>query len=101
MLGKPSGGFIKVLGGVPVKIGGSEQFIAYQRGTVDVGMTAATAIESGKIDEAMDSVTNANHAQTEFWVVMNGKLWNTKAAQEKKWVGDAALAAEQKIRAET
>jgi len=101
VLGKPSGDFINALGGIPVKIGGSEQFIAYQRGTVDIGMTGTTAIEARKIFEVMDSVTITNHAQTEFLVVINDKLWNAFSAQEKKWVGDAALAAELKIRSET
>ena len=101
VLGKPSGDFINALGGIPVKIGGSEQFIAYQRGTVDIGMTGTTAIESRKLFEVMNSVTITNHAQTEFLVVMNDKLFNSMSAQEKKWIGDAALAAELKMRAET
>lgn len=101
VLGKPSGDFIKALGGVPVKIGGSEQFLAYQRGTVDVGMTGTTAIQSRKLYEVMDAVTITNHAQTEFLIVINDKLWNTLSAQEKQWMGQAAMAAEQKMRAET
>lgn len=101
VLGKPSGDFINALGGIPVKIGGSEQFIAYQRGTVDIGMTGTTAIESRKLFEVMNSVTITNHAQTEFLVVMNDKLFDSMSAQEKKWMGDAALAAELKMRAET
>ncbi|MGE0315778.1 MAG: TRAP transporter substrate-binding protein DctP [Lautropia sp.] len=101
VLGKPSGDFIQALGGVPVKIGGSEQFIAYQRGTVDIGMTGTTAIQSRKIYEVMNSVTITNHAQTEFLVVINDKLWDGLSAQEKQWMSDAALAAEKKIRAET
>jgi TRAP-type C4-dicarboxylate transport system substrate-binding protein len=101
VLGKPSGDFIKALGGVPVKIGGSEQFIAYQRGTVDIGMTGTTAIESRKLYEVMDSVTITNHAQTEFLVVMNDKLWDAMSAQEKGWMQTAALAAENKMRSET
>lgn len=101
VLGKPSGDFINALGGIPVKIGGSEQFIAYQRGTVDIGMTGTTAIESRKLYEVMNSVTITNHAQTEFLIVMNDKLWDSLSDQEKKWMGDAALAAEMKMRAET
>lgn len=101
VLGKPSGDFIQALGGVPVKIGGSEQFIAYQRGTVDIGMTGTTAIQSRKLYEVMNSVTITNHAQTEFLIVINDKLWDGLSAQEKKWMGEAALAAEEKIRAET
>jgi len=101
VLGKPSGDFIKALGGVPVKIGGSEQFLAYQRGTVDIGMTGTTAIESRKIYEVMNAVTITNHAQTEFLIVMNDKLWDSMSDQEKQWMGQAALAAEMKMRAET
>lgn len=101
VLGKPSGDFINALGGIPVKIGGSEQFIAYQRGTVDIGMTGTTAIESRKLFEVMNSVTITNHAQTEFLVVINDKIWDSLSDQEKKWMGDAALAAEMKMRAET
>lgn len=101
VLGKPSGDFIKALGGVPVKIGGSEQFLAYQRGTVDIGMTGTTAIESRKLYEVMDAVTITNHAQTEFLIVINDKLWDSFSDQEKKWMSEAALAAEMKMRAET
>ena len=101
VLGKPSGDFIKALGGVPVKIGGSEQFLAYQRGTVDIGMTGTTAIQSRKLFEVMDAVTITNHAQTEFLIVMNDKLWDSMSAKEKQWMTQGALAAEQKMRAET
>lgn len=101
VLGKPSGDFIKALDGIPVKIGGSEQFMAYQRGTVDIGMTGTTAIKSRKLFEVMDSVTITNHAQTEFLIVVNDKKWDEMSAQEKTWMTTAAVAAETKMRAET
>jgi C4-dicarboxylate-binding protein DctP len=101
VLGKPSGDFIQAVGGVPVKIGGSEQFMAYQRGTVDVGMTGTTAIKSRKLYEVMDNVTITNHAQTEFLIVMNDATWNEMSDQEKAWMTEAARAAEMKMRQET
>ncbi|MER0236879.1 TRAP transporter substrate-binding protein DctP [Fulvimarina sp. MAC8] len=101
VLGKPSGDFIEAVGGVPVKIGGSEQFLAYQRGTVDVGMTGTTAIQSRKLFEVMDWVTITNHAQTEFLVVMNDSTFDSMSEEEKGWMQEAALAAEEKMRAET
>ncbi|TCP61855.1 C4-dicarboxylate-binding protein DctP [Rhodovulum bhavnagarense] len=101
VLGKPSGDFIQAVGGVPVKIGGSEQFLAYQRGTVDIGMTGTTAIESRKLYEVMDWVTITNHAQTEFLVVMNDATWDKMSEEEQGWMRQAALAAEEKMRAET
>ncbi|MCA1972443.1 MAG: TRAP transporter substrate-binding protein DctP [Caenispirillum sp.] len=101
VLGKPSGDFIKAVGGVPVKIGGSEQFLAYQRGTVDIGMTGTTAIETRKLHEVMDHVTITNHAQTEFLMVINDKLWDSLADEERAILGKAAQAAEDKLRSET
>ncbi|MEA3250669.1 MAG: TRAP transporter substrate-binding protein DctP [Pseudomonadota bacterium] len=101
VLGKPSGDFIEALGGNPVKISGSEQFMAYQRGTVDVGMTGTTATQSRKLFEVMDYITITNHAQVEFLVVINDELWNELSEQEKSWMNEAAIAAEQKMREET
>lgn len=101
VLGKPSGDFIEAVGGIPVKIGGSEQFMAYQRGTVDIGMTGTTAIKSRKLFEVMDSVTITNHAQTEFLIVVNDKKWDELSEQEKAWMTAAARSAENKLRSET
>lgn len=101
VLGKPSGDFIEAVGGIPVKIGGSEQFMAYQRGLVDVGMTGTTAIKSRKLYEVMNSVTITNHAQTEFLIVINDALWKGMTDQEREWMTTAARAAEQKLRNET
>jgi C4-dicarboxylate-binding protein DctP len=101
VLGKPSGDFITAVGGVPVKMGGSEQFMAYQRGTVDVGMTGTTAIKSRKLYEVMSNLTITNHAQTEFLIVINDKMWDTLSDQERAWMTEAARAAEFKIREET
>jgi len=101
VLGKPSGDFIEAVGAVPVKVGGSEQFVAYQRGTVDVGMTGTTAIRSRKLYEVMNSVTITNHAQTEFLIVMSEKTWQALSDQEKKWVHEAAMVAEKDLRNST
>lgn len=101
VLGKPSGDFIEAVGGTPVKIGGSEQFMAYQRGTVDIGMTGTTAIKSRKLHEVMDNVTITNHAQTEFLIVMSDAVWQEISDQEREWVTEAARAAEMKMREET
>jgi C4-dicarboxylate-binding protein DctP len=101
VLGKPSGDFVEAVGGLPVKVSGSEQFLAYQRGTVDVGMTGTTGIKSRKIHEVMDSITLTSHAQTEFIVIINSKIWNSLSSQEKGWITKAARDAELKMRSET
>ena len=100
-LGKPSGDFIEATGGVPVVVGGSEQFIAYQRGTVDIGMSGTTAVKSRSLYEVMDHVTITNHSLAEFIVVINDQLWDSMSEQEREWMTEAARLAEDKLRAET
>lgn len=100
-LGKATGDFIEAIGAVPVKVGGSEQFLAYQRGTVDVGMTGTTAIKARNLYEVMDSVTLTNHSQTEFLVIMSDDTWQSLSDQERAWITEAAWAAEQDLRAST
>lgn len=100
-MGKPSGDFITAVGGAPVVIGGSEQFVAYQRGTVDIGMSGTTAVKSRSIYEVMDNVTMTNHSLAEFIVVINDKLFDSLSEQEKEWVTTAAWAAETQMRNET
>ncbi|KAA8605121.1 C4-dicarboxylate ABC transporter substrate-binding protein [Salipiger aestuarii] len=100
-MGKPSGDFIDAVGGTPVVIGGSEQFMAYQRGTVDVGMSGTTAVESRKLYEVMDHVTMTNHSLAEFIVVINDALFDALSDEEKAWVTEAAMVAEQSLREQT
>ena len=75
VFGKAPGEFVEALGGVPTLLSGSEQFLAYQRGTVDAGMTGVTAVKSRKLNEVMDYMTLTNHAVPEFVVVVNEKFW--------------------------
>jgi len=100
-MGKPSGDFIDAVGGTPVVIGGSEQFMAYQRGTVDVGMSGTTAVQSRSLYEVMDNVTMTNHSLAEFIVVINNDLFEGLSDQEKEWVTEAAMTAEQDLREKT
>ena len=100
-LGKATGQFVEAVGGIPVKISGSEQFLAYQRGTVDIGMTGTTAIETRKLYEVMDTVTMTNHAQTEFLIVISDSLWQDLSEEEREILSEAAWSAEQKLREET
>ncbi|MFG6585365.1 TRAP transporter substrate-binding protein DctP [Sulfitobacter sp. 1A12779] len=100
-MGKPSGDFIDAVGGTPVVIGGSEQFMAYQRGTVDVGMSGTTAVQSRSLYEVMDNVTMTNHSLAEFIVVINNDLFEGLSDQEKEWVTEAAMTAEQDLRKKT
>ena len=98
VFGKTLGEFIQAVGGVPTLISGSEQYLAYQRGTVDVGMTGVSGVKSRSLWEVMDTITVTNHADIEFVVVINEDFWQSLPPAHRAIITAAALAAEADVR---
>ncbi|WP_417712533.1 TRAP transporter substrate-binding protein DctP [Roseibium aggregatum] len=98
VFGKTLGDFVTVAGGAPTLISGSEQYLAYQRGTVDAGMTGVSGVKSRKLWEVMDTITVTNNADIEFIVVVNTDFWNSLPDEHKKIIEAAALKAEADVR---
>ena len=95
---KTQGDFISAAGGAPTLISGSEQYIAYQRGTVDVGMTGMSGVKSRQLWEVMDTVTATNDADVEFIVVINTDFWNGLSDAQRDIISTAAMNAEKDVR---
>jgi C4-dicarboxylate-binding protein DctP len=98
VFGRTLGKFIETLGGAPTLISGSEQYVAYQRGTVDAGMTGVSGVKSRKLWEVMDTITVTNHADIEFVVVINEKFWQSLSKDQQAIVSKAARNAEAHVR---
>lgn len=98
VFGKTLGSWVETVGGAPTLISGSEQFLAYQRGTVDIGMTGVAGVKSRKLWEVMDHVTKTNHAAIEFIVVVNEDFWTGLTDQQRGWITAAGRKAELNIR---
>ncbi|HEB94828.1 MAG TPA: C4-dicarboxylate ABC transporter substrate-binding protein [Sedimenticola thiotaurini] len=98
VFGKTLGEFVKAVGGAPVLMSGSKQFLAYQRGTVDAGMTGLTTIPSRKLYQVMDYVTLTNHADIEFLVLINEKVWQGLSEKERAVMQKAARRVEVDLR---
>ncbi|MBA5779037.1 TRAP transporter substrate-binding protein DctP [Stappia sp. F7233] len=98
VFGKTLGTWIEAAGGAPTLISGSEQYIAYQRGTVDIGMTGVSGVDSRKLWEVMDTITVTNNADIEFIVVVNQKFWDGLPEDHRKIIEEAALTAEADVR---
>lgn len=98
VFGKMLGDMVKVTGGAPTLMSGSEQFLAYQRGTVDAGMTGVTAVKSRKIYEVQDYAIVTNHAALEFLVIVNEKFWQSLSDSERAIMTKAARQVEQDLR---
>ena len=89
---------VEALGGSPTIMSGSEQFLAYQQGTVDVGMTAISAVESRNLYEVMDTLTLTNDSLVEFVAVINNDFFEGLSPEEQQIITDAALQVEAALR---
>lgn len=98
VFGKTLGDFTIAAGGAPTLISGSEQYLAYQRGTVDVGMTGVSGVKSRKLWEVMDTITVTNHADIEFIVVVNTEFWEGLTDEQRSLISAAAMKAEADVR---
>ncbi|WP_435231778.1 TRAP transporter substrate-binding protein DctP [Pseudopelagicola sp. nBUS_20] len=98
VFGKTLGDFVTAAGGAPTLISGSEQYLAYQRGTVDVGMTGVSGVKSRKLWEVMDTITVTNHADIEFVVVVNSDWWSGLSDEIRGQITEAAVAAQADVR---
>ena len=98
VFGKTLGEFVRAAGGAPVLLSGSEQFLAYQRGTVDFGMTGVTVVKSRKLYDVMNTLTKTNHAAIEFVVLINEGVWQRLGDSDRDILNEAAIKTERELR---
>jgi len=96
--GKIQGWTVEGLGGAPTLMSGSKQFLAYQQGAVDVGMTGASAVKSRKLFEVMDTMTLTYDSAIEFLAVMNNDFFESLSPENQKIIMDAAAEVEAQLR---
>lgn len=96
--GKVHGWTVQALGGAPTLMSGSKQFLAYQQGAVDVGMTGASAVKSRKLFEVMDHMTLTYDSAIEFVAAINNDFYEGLSDEHKAIIDAAALEVEQKLR---
>jgi len=98
--GKVLGWTVEALGGAPTLMSGSKQFLAYQQGAVDVGMTGASAVKSRKLYEVMENMTLSYDSAIEFVAVMNNDFFNSLSQKNQDIITKAAAIVEKQLRDE-
>ncbi|WP_370213286.1 TRAP transporter substrate-binding protein DctP [Roseovarius sp.] len=96
--GKVHGWTVQALGGAPTLMSGSKQFLAYQQGAVDVGMTGSSGVKSRKLYEVMDHMTLTFDSAIEFVAVINNDFYEALSDEHKAIIDEAAREVEQKLR---
>ena len=96
--GKALEAFVNTLGGAATNVSASRQFLAYERGTVDGGMTGLLTVRDRKLYQVLGSLTLTNHSAIEFIVLINERLWQRLSDGEREILTTAARAVEQELR---
>ncbi|MFU1479387.1 TRAP transporter substrate-binding protein DctP [Roseovarius sp. C7] len=96
--GKVHGWTVQALGGAPTLMSGSKQFLAYQQGAVDVGMTGSSGVKSRKLYEVMDHMTLTFDSAIEFVAVINNDFYEALSDEHKAIIDEAAREVEQQLR---
>ena len=96
--GKILGWTVEALGGAPTLMSGSKQFLAYQQGAVDVGMTGASSVKTRKLYEVMKNMTLSFDSAIEFVAIMNGKFFDSLSKKHQDIIVRAARTVEQQLR---
>ena len=96
--GKVHGWTAEALHAAPTLLSGSKQFLAYQQGAVDVGMTGASAVKARKLYEVMDNMTLTYDSAIEFLAVINNDVFESLPESDQAILMDAARTVEQQLR---
>ncbi|MBY8977471.1 TRAP transporter substrate-binding protein DctP [Rhodobacteraceae bacterium NNCM2] len=98
--GKLLGWTAEAIGASPTLLSGSKQFLAYQQGAVDAGITGVTAVRSRKLYEVMDHMTLTYDADIEFVAVINEDFYQSLTDAERETITTVGRACEKQLRAE-
>jgi len=98
--GKALEQFVNLVGGAAANVSGEQQYLAYERGTVDGGLTGILSVQERKLYQVLDKLTLLHHSDIEFIVLINERLWQSLGAAEQTVLSEAARAAEIALRDE-
>ena len=96
--GKLLGWTVESLGGAPTLMSGSKQFLAYQQGAVDAGITGITAVKSRKLYEVMPNMTLTFDSDIEFVAVINEDFYQGLSGDKQDIIMQCGLEVEANLR---
>lgn len=96
--GKLLGWTVEALGGAPTLMSGSKQFLAYQQGAVDAGITGLTGAKSRKLYEVMPNMTLTFDSDIEFVAVMNEDFYQSLSADKQDIINSCGQMVEAELR---
>lgn len=84
-------------GGVPVYLGGTEQYNGYKTGKAAVGQAGVTFVVARRLWEVMDTLVNTRHFADGMLILINEQAWQSLPADHRRVVEEAAAEAQKAI----
>ena len=88
----------RLCGGTPVVLSSSKMHDALKSGAADMAMTGIGTVETRELWKVTDTVTRTEHGALEFFVIMNGKTWQSLSQSHETIIEEAARKAERRVR---
>jgi C4-dicarboxylate-binding protein DctP len=97
---KISATFVKNCGGVPVYLGGTEQYNGYKSGKAAVGQAGITYVVARHLWDVLDTLANTRHFADGMLILINEEVWRSLPSDHQRILQDAAVEAQKAILAD-
>jgi C4-dicarboxylate-binding protein DctP len=94
---KISATFVSNCGGIPVYLGGTEQYDGYKTGKAAVGQAGVTFVVARRLWEVMDTLANTRHFADGMLILINEALWQSLLPDHRRVLEEAAAEAQNAI----
>ena len=84
-------------GGIPVYLGGTEQYSGYKTGKAEVGQAGVTFVVARRLWEVMDRLVNTRHLADGMLILINEQTWRSLSADHQRILREAAVEAQKAI----
>ena len=84
-------------GGIPVYLGGTEQYNGYKTGKAAVGQAGITFVVARRLWEVMDTLANTRHFADGMLMLINERTWQSLPPDHRRILEEAAAEAQKAI----
>jgi C4-dicarboxylate-binding protein DctP len=94
---KISENLVSSCGGIPVYLGGTEQYNGYKTGKAVVGQAGITFVVARRLWEVMDTLANTRHFADGMLILINEQTWRSLPPDHWRILEEAAAEAQKEI----
>jgi len=84
-------------GGIPVYLGGTEQYNGYKTGKAAIGQAGITFVVARRLWEVMDTLANTRHFADGMLILINEQTWRSLLPDHRRILEEAAAEAQKAI----